>query len=212
MTLAADARFWDRAARKYARSSIADMDGYERSLARTRALLPPKARVLELGCGTASTALRLADAASCYLATDISPEMIEIATEKLTATPVPSLRLRCATAETLAPVETGFDAVLGFNYLHLVRDLQSCLDEVHARLVPGGLFISKTPCLAEMNPLIGRVMVPVMRMLGKAPHVSSLRCAALTAAMEDAGFAIVSVERHASKGRDTRPYIVARRL
>jgi hypothetical protein len=32
------ARFWDRAARKYAKGPIADMEGYERSLDHARAI------------------------------------------------------------------------------------------------------------------------------------------------------------------------------
>ncbi|MBB5050595.1 cyclopropane fatty-acyl-phospholipid synthase-like methyltransferase [Afipia massiliensis] len=61
MSTASDARFWDRSSRKYAVSAIADQAGYERTLDRTRALLGPNDRVLELGCGTGTTALRLAD-------------------------------------------------------------------------------------------------------------------------------------------------------
>ena len=37
-----DARFWDRAARKYARDPIKDMAGYERTVERTKELLAPR--------------------------------------------------------------------------------------------------------------------------------------------------------------------------
>ncbi len=71
-----DARFWDRTSSRYARSAISDPAGYERTLDRTRGLLKPQDRVLELGCGTGSTALRLASSVQSYLATDISTGMI----------------------------------------------------------------------------------------------------------------------------------------
>jgi ubiquinone/menaquinone biosynthesis C-methylase UbiE len=111
-------------------------------------------KVLELGCGTGTTALRLAGAVQDYLATDISAGMIAIANEKRAAGPIPTLAFRTATAEALTPDTVQFNAVLGFNYLHLVRDLPGTLRRIHVLLAAEGLFISKTPCVGDMNPLI----------------------------------------------------------
>ena len=61
-----------------------------------------------------------------------------------------------------------------------------------------------------MNPLIRRVMIPVMQMIGKAPHVLSFTSGELTGALRRHGFEIVADERHASKGKDTRPFLAAR--
>lgn len=77
-----DAHFWDRAARKYAADPIADMAGYERTLERTRQHLKGSDTVFEFGCGTGTTALRLAGSVERIVATDISGEMITIAREK----------------------------------------------------------------------------------------------------------------------------------
>jgi ubiquinone/menaquinone biosynthesis C-methylase UbiE len=76
-----DARFWDRAARKYAASPIGDMPGYERTLERTRHYLKPTDAAFEFGCGTGTTALNLAPSVARYVATDFAPEMIAIARE-----------------------------------------------------------------------------------------------------------------------------------
>src|SRR5688572_27488887 len=140
MSIASDTRFWDRSSRKYARSAIADQAGYERTLDRTRALLRSGDRVLELGCGTGTTALRLAGDVQGYLATDISAGMIAIADERHAAGPIPALVFRTATAEALVPDAAQFNAVLGFNYLHLVRDVPGTLRRIHALLAAGGLF------------------------------------------------------------------------
>lgn len=208
---ARDAQFWDRIARQYAKDPVADPEGYARSVQRCQALLAPTARVLELGCGTGTTALQLAPRVAAYTGSDLSPEMITIAEEKRAAAGVSSLRF--VVADALAPMPEGdrYDAVLAMNLLHLVPDLPATLGQVHARLAPGGLFISKTACLSDMNPLI-RLLLPLMRWVGKAP--ASVRCftaGQLEAALRAAGFEVVAVERHASKGRDTRPFIVARR-
>lgn len=210
MSLASDARFWDRSARKYARGAIADQAGYERTLQRTRALLGSGDRVLELGCGTGTTALVLASGVQSYLATDISTGMIAIAEEKYAAAPAPTLAFRTATAEALLPEAIRYNAILGFNYLHLVRDLLGTLRGIHALLEAEGLFISKTPCVGEMNPLI-RLAVPVMRALGQAPYAGVFRASDLTRRISAAGFGILAVENHATKGDDNRPYIVARK-
>ena len=210
MSTASDARFWDRISRKYANDVIADQGGYERTLERTRALLQPDDHVLELGCGTGSTALRLAGDVRRYLATDLSAGMIAIAREKLSASPVPSLAFEVATADDSIREARQFNAVLGFNYLHLVRDVPGTLRRVHGLLAPGGLFISKTPCLGDMNPLLS-LALPGMRMIGKAPYVSVFRQAELRERVSAAGFEILAAENHASRGNDRRPCIVARK-
>lgn len=210
--LGPQARFWDRMARRYAAARIADEAGYERTLARTQMLLPPAARVLEIGCGTGTTALRLAPACARYRATDVSPGMIAIARDKLAAQPVPALQFVLADADSpLAAADAPFDAVLAFNVLHLVDDLDATLASCAAALRPGGVLICKTPCLHEMNPLIPRLALPLARLLRLAPTVHSLREDDLTAALVRQGLAVVGVERHASRGRDFRPFIVARK-
>ncbi|RWN29434.1 bifunctional 2-polyprenyl-6-hydroxyphenol methylase/3-demethylubiquinol 3-O-methyltransferase UbiG [Mesorhizobium sp.] len=211
MSIASDARFWDRSSRKYAMGAIADQAGYERTLDRTRALLGPGDRVLELGCGTGTTALRLAGDVQNYLATDISAGMIAIANEKHAAGPIPALVFRTATVDALAPDDEQFNAVLGFNYLHMVRDLPGTLRRIHALLAAEGLFISKTPCVGDMNPLIRLALLPAMRAIGKAPYAGVFRAADLSQHICAAGFDVLATESHATKGSDNRPYIVARK-
>lgn len=210
MSIASDTRFWDRTSRKYAMGAIADQAGYERTLDRTRALLGSGDRVLELGCGTGTTALQLAGDVQDYLATDISAGMIAIANKKHAAGPVSALVFRTATAEALTTDAARFNAVLGFNYLHLVRDLPGTLRLIHTLLATEGLFISKTPCVGDMNPLL-RLALPAMRAIGLAPYAGVFRAAELSQHISAAGFDILATENHATKGSDNRPYIVARK-
>lgn len=205
------AQFWDRIARKYAADPITDMAGYEKTLRRVQALLSPEHSVLEIGCGTGTTALRLAPGTGRLLATDVSAAMIAIAREKLWAQPVPQLQFEVADAEAVAQTEPRYDTVLAFNVLHLVSDLDGALRAVLPSLKPGGLFVSKTPCLAEMNPIVPRVLVPLMRALGKAPPVLSFDAVHLHSAFERHGLRIESVERHGTTRKDIRVFIVARK-
>lgn len=208
---ATKARFWDKVARKYATDPVADQAAYERTIARTRDHLRPNQRVFEIGCGTGSTALVLAQHTGHLVASDISAEMIAIAREKLAAAPQP--RLEFVVADADAPLGGGatYDVVLAFNILHLVSDLDATLRATYDALEPGGLLISKTACIRDMSSLVGRVMVPIMRLFGKAPHVVlDLRSVDLAVALTRQGFEILAFEFHA-KGRDMRPFVVARK-
>lgn len=122
-----------------------------------------------------------------------------------------ALRFRAASAESLAAENPCFDVVLGFNYLHLVRDLPATLQDVYSMLEDGGLFITKTGCVGDMNVLLPWVVLPIMQMLGKAPHVSSFRAGDLVNQICSAGFEVLCMEMHASSGRENRWYIVARK-
>ena len=137
--------------------------------------------------------------------------MIAIAQEKLAAAPVAALSFLAATAEDPALRAGQHDAVLAFNYLHLVRDLPGTLRRIHALLADGGLFISKTPCLGDMNPLIRLALLPAMRAIGKAPYAGAFSASALERQLAAAGFEILATEIHADGGSDRRPYIVARK-
>lgn len=91
-----------------------------------------------------------------------------------------------------------------------MRDLPGTLRNIHALLDAKSLFISKTPCVGEMNPLI-RLAVPVMRAIGKAPYAGIFGMAELTAFVSEAGFDVLASEIHATNRNDSRPYIVARK-
>ena len=205
-----DARFWNRIARKYAADPIADMAGYERTLERTRHYLKSDDVVFELGCGTGTTALKLAPSVGSIVATDISGEMIAIAREKADARGCRNVAFAVATPDAAPWPDGTFDVALAFSVLHLAAAREATLRGVHRLLKPGGLLISKTPCLKEMNPIV-RVALPVMQMFGKAPYVAFLSAQDLERELTAAGFAIVERGRHASRGKDTRPFLVARK-
>ena len=205
-----DARFWDRIARKYAADPISDMAGYERTLARTRHYLKRDDVGFEFGCGTGTTALRLAPSLARLVAIDISNEMIAIAREKARADSCSHVTFEVATPDAAPFPDETFDVAFGFNVLHLVAARDAALRNVHRLLKPGGLFISKTPCLKDMNPLV-RLAVPVMQLIGKAPYVAFLSADDLEREVAAAGFEIIERARHASRGRDARPFLVARK-
>jgi SAM-dependent methyltransferase len=145
------------------------------------------------------------------VATDVSAGMIAIAREKLAAQPVAQLSFAVADADAPVAGLGEYDVVLAFNVLHLVTDLDRALEGAVQALRPGGLLVSKTACLSEMNPLIPYLALPLMRAIGKAPHVLCFDAAVLQWAIARQGMDIVSVERHGTRGKDFRVFIVARK-
>lgn len=54
--------------------------------------------------------------------------------------------------------------------------------------------------------------LPVMQLFGKAPYVVFLSAEDLEREIAAAGFEIIERARHASRGRDARPFLVAKKL
>lgn len=201
-------KFWDKKAQGYAASPISNMDVYNHTLAQTRAYLNVSDRVLEVGCGTGSTALLLADSVEHITGSDISGNMIQIAKDKATAQQVANADFVQGTLDDGALGADGYDAVVAFNILHLLDDLPSAIGQIHKRLKPGSYFISKTVVLGE-GSVLWRLAIPVMRLVGLAPPVQSLRRADLDAAIVGAGFEIV--ETHDYPGSFSTRFVVAQK-
>lgn len=196
--------FWDKAAPKYAKAAISDQAAYEYTLGRTRAHLSKTDQVLELGCGTGSTALLLAPDVGHYTATDYAAGMIDIARAK----PGDADNITFEVMDQI-PETGGYTAVLGFNLFHLIPDMERRFAEIHALLPDGGLFISKTPCIkgGGIKWLLIGMILPLMQALGKAPFVGRFTAATLENAITSAGFDIIESGDHPAPSR----YIVARK-
>ena len=201
------ARFWDRIAPKYAKQPIKDPLAYADKLNAVEALLKPTDTVLELGCGTGSTAISLARNVAEYTATDISPAMIGIAEEKGKAAGANNLRFAVDDAANMA-ANAPFDVILTFSLLHLVEDVAAVLASVNSQLKPGGFFLSKTVCMGEANFAM-RVLVKALGSFGLVPNLTNLSQVQLEALIQDAGFEIEAIRHFGSKRLN--PFIVARR-
>lgn len=180
-----NAAFWDRAAPKYAKDPISDPAAYAATLQRMREILQPAHRVLELGCGTGSTALELAGGVDQYLGTDVSPQMIAIAQAKPSDAPQPSFAVQPADQLPRGP----FDVVLALNLLHLLPDLEAVVARIFDALPAGGLFIAKTGLLKDGAWFLPWI-IPVMRAVGKAPYVRNLSQPEMLGILRAAGFTV----------------------
>lgn len=202
-----NATFWNKAAPKYAKDAIGDMPAYEETLDRMREILQPHHRVLELGCGTGSTALELADSVDRYIGTDVASKMVKIAKGKLTEQSPQNLSFAVQDAGVMTSGSN--DVVLALNLLHLLPDLENTLAEIYKALPSGGLLISKTGLLKDGLWLLPLV-ISLMRTIGKAPFVRSLSEESLIGLLENAGFKVT--ENLVQGGMVPRVFIVAQKL
>ena len=185
----ASKEFWDKNARRYAKSPVRDEETYRKKLAITQGYFRPDWSVLEFGCGTGSTALVHAPYVKEILATDISGKMLDIATQKARDAGVENVRFQQGTLESLALEAETFDAVLGLNILHLLDNPETAIARVHELLKPGGVFVSSTALVGELM-VLWRLLIPAMQAVGLAPFVNRFSRQSLVAMLAKAGFSI----------------------
>lgn len=206
--------FWDGTAQKYARSPVRDMVSYEYTLERTRSYLRSSDQVLEIGCGTGSTALLLAPAVAHITASDLSDRMIDIARRKASEQVVSNVQFVASGIEEPVFEPGPYDAVLAFNVIHLLNDPARAMRRIHAMVKPGGYFISKTVCKpGKGTPLKLRLILmalPLMQWFGKAPFVNFMEIAELEQHVSDAGFKIIETGNY-PKAPPSR-FIVAQKI
>lgn len=201
--------FWDDAAEKYAKSAIADEASYRYTLERTQSYLSADDKVLEVGCGTGSTALLLAEHVKHITASDVSGNMIQIGQEKAQTQNVSNIKFVVSDLCGNAPDNEVYDAVLAHNVLHLLEDIPAAIQHISKHLKTNGIFISKTVCAEGKGlPFKYRIMkfiLPLLQLFGMAPYVHFISAAELETIIKTNGFKILESGDFPSR------YIVARK-
>ncbi len=201
------AKFWDRIAKRYSKSPISDEAAYQKKLEVTQRYFTPESEVLELGCGTGSTAILHAPRVKHIRATDISKRMIEIAEGKKAEAVVDNVTFEQASLEDLdVPVES-VDAVLAMSLLHLLEDKDAAIRKVHSIVKPGGVFVTSTACLGD-NMKWFKLIAPIGRFLGVLPLVRVFTHQELLDSMAAAGF---EIDYDWRPGKSAAVFVVAKK-
>ncbi|MHC4910762.1 MAG: class I SAM-dependent methyltransferase [Planctomycetota bacterium] len=200
-------RFWDRIAERYSKRPVADEAAYREKLRITREYFRPDMEVLELGCGTGSTAIAHAPYVKHIHAIDVSSKMIAIAQGKADAEQVTNVTFeRLAVDEFTAPDRT-LDAVLALSILHLVENKDEVIAKVHAMLKPDGVFVTSTACLADTMSYF-KLIAPIGKFLGLIPLVKIFSTKELEDSLTGSGFRI---DRQWQPGKGKAVFIVAKK-
>lgn len=192
-------QFWDKIAQKYAKQPIADEAAYQKKLAVTRDYLGPDMELLEIGCGTGSTAILHAPYVKHIRAIDFSANMIAIARGKAETEHIHNVTFEQAAIEDLESSEQSLDAVLGLSILHLLEDKEAAIARVYQLLKPGGIFITSTPCIGDTMGWF-KLIAPIGRFLGVFPFVAVFTTQELETSLTHAGFEL-DYQWQPSKGK-----------
>ena len=154
------AKFWDKMAERYSKRPVADEAAYQKKLQVTREMFRPDMEVLEIGCGTGSTAIAHAPYVKHIQAIDISSKMIEIAQSKADASKIENVTFTRSTIDEFSAPDETLDAVLGLSILHLLDNKDEVIAKVHKMLQPGGVFVTSTACLGDTMKIF-KIVAPI---------------------------------------------------
>ena len=133
--------------------------------------------------------------------------MLAIGSEKARQVGLGNISFELASLSDLDSITESYDAVLGMSVLHLLPNLRGDMERVYSMLKPGGVFVSSSPCIADMSSLF-RFFAPLFRWLPFLPSISVFSREELAAAMESVGFAI---EDSWQPDKDKALFVVARK-
>ena len=134
-----------------------DYEGWARYL---NGFLPEGASLLECACGTGELTRRFAAAGHSVIATDVSEDMLGIASEKLRLSGALSRSVRFANMDMRSiAVHKPVDAVVcccdGVNYLLDAADVKRFFIGANAALKPGGLLLFDVSSRYKLSTVLG---------------------------------------------------------
>ncbi len=208
------ATFWNSLAKRYAMSPVADEESYQEKLRITRGYFEPNMEVLELGCGTGSTAITHAPYLKHIRAVDFSSKMLEIAATKAATAKIDNISFERSSVDGLSVADSSMDAVLGLSLLHLLDDKEAAIAKVYRMLRAGGVFVTSTSCIAgtikpwSLSAVFFHLILPIGGFLRLLPRVKSFTSEELEESLTNAGFAI---DHRWLPGEGTSVFIVAKK-
>ncbi|WP_380056032.1 class I SAM-dependent methyltransferase [Falsihalocynthiibacter sp. SS001] len=205
--MAAGAGFWNLMAKNYAKSAIADEQSYQTKLDKTRSYFRPDMDVLELGCGTGSTAIIHAPYVKSYEGVDFSNKMLGFAQQKLEDSKLQNMLFTCQPVKEVKRAPNSIDMVLAMSILHLLPDYREVTANVYSMLKPGGMFISSTACVRDMGGVF-KYFVQAGSKIGIMPPVQNFTRDELEQVITEAGFVFEDVWQ---PRRDAAVFIAARK-
>ncbi|MEC9282891.1 MAG: class I SAM-dependent methyltransferase [Bdellovibrionota bacterium] len=182
-----ESQFWDKIATKYSLTPVSNEEAYRLKLKQTEEILKPHFQMLEIGCGTGTTALYQSKKLKKILATDISQNMIDIAKRKQIEQNCENVEFSCLSVDEIEFTENSYDVIAAHSFLHLVEDKKEVLDKCYKALKPGGYLITSTACIGDFLPFL-KWITPLAHRFNFLPLIKVFKKKELENDLESLGF------------------------
>ena len=181
--------FWNKMAESYSVKPVPDQKIYEEKLKLTRELFSPKMKVLEIGCGTGTTALIHAPYVEKITGSDFSSEMVKIANGKAASRQISNVNFKQESIDEMGYAENEFDVIMAHSILHLVKNKERALKKIFKSLKPGGYFVTTTGCIGGIFKIFKPLWYIGFR-LGKLPFLGFFTKTDFARQVRECGFLI----------------------
>jgi phosphatidylethanolamine/phosphatidyl-N-methylethanolamine N-methyltransferase len=201
-------KFWDKFAGHYDSFIKKTLDKtYKTVLKNMASELKSHHNILEIGTGTGIISFSICPMVSSVVATDISPEMIQIAIRKQNESGIKNIDFQVQDSYNLPFPDKSFDVVVASNLLHLLYEPEKPVKEVLRVLKDDGIFIAPTFCVGENTR--SKIITTIAGLFSGFKIINKWSIKDFKSMLTDKGFLIDKWER--IDGRFPLAYVVMKK-
>lgn len=186
--------FWDKQAKRFEKQAKKDDEEFSLIVGKISAFLNKDDLVLDYACGIGTSSIKMSDYVKEIHAIDISSGMIEVAKKRSDLLGISKINFEQSLIFNTDFKKEKYNVITAFNILHLVQNNDNVIARIHELLMPGGLFISSTPCLGESGALI-RFIFKIISKITKLQHLQFLKLNDVEQLITQQKFEIISKEK-----------------
>jgi SAM-dependent methyltransferase len=168
----------------------------------SQALEDKNGDVLEIGAGSGTFTIALAEIFSSLTAVDICPDLLEIARSKQS-----SINLLCMDAHHLEFPDDSFNAIIGCSVLHHL-DWDLALQGFFEKLKPGGVIRFSEPNLLNPQIFVQKNVPFIKRYVGDSPDEYAFTVWQIERSLKKIGFSQIKVVPYEFLHPSTPPHLI----
>lgn len=159
-----ETNYWDIKAKDYDTHTKKSKNAYEKIIELTKNEINNSETLLDIGTGTGTIPIRLADYIDRIVATDYSEEMINVAKSKIRGANINNIDFQIADCNNLDFNDESFDIILAANLIHLLDKPEQFLNSIKKFLKEDGKLI--LPTFMHNQNILTRIISRVMKSKG----------------------------------------------